>query len=306
LTEQVHVFAGDPLDRADHKRRDEAWIEAKLVDPATRFLTFNKLKVFADRGPPTKLVWLGSEILSLTNSAQPVFLGVLDEVAHFALDVTDCADEVTALGSASDGHFEDPRATATHASTEDTGILAHAKSLVDWHARHGFCAKCGSATTAHFGAKERHCDSCGASHYPRTDPVVIMLVHDGDRCLLGRSRRRVTKLYSALAGFVDQGESIEEAVRREIYEESGVKVGTVRYHSSQPWPFPASLMIGCMAEALSTDIVIDEHELADVRWFDRAHVKKVLEAKDEVDEDLQLPGPIAIAHHLIKAWVAET
>ena len=144
---------------------------------------------------------------------------------------------------------------------------------------------------------------CGARHYPRTDPVVIMVVADGERCLLGRSARRVTGLYSALAGFVDQGESIEEAVRREVREEAGIRVGAVRYHSSQPWPFPSSLMIGCHGQALSRDITIDPEEMTAVEWFHRDDVRNAM-AGDH--PDLNLPGPIAIAHHLIRAWLDGT
>ena len=142
---------------------------------------------------------------------------------------------------------------------------------------------------------------CGTEHYPRTDPVVITVVHDGDRCLLGQSRGRLVAMrrYSALAGFMDQGESIEEAVAREIMEESGIKVGAVRYHSSQPWPFPSSLMIGCHADAATTNIAFDQEEMADVQWFLREEVLLALEERSEI---LAIPGPTAIAHHLIRAW----
>ena len=147
----------------------------------------------------------------------------------------------------------------------------------------------------------RKCPDCGAQHFPRTDPVVIVVVSVGDRCILGQSRGRLSrmKMYSALAGFVEQGESIEEAVRREVREEAGVEVGDVRYHSSQPWPFPSSLMIGCHAGALTTDILQSEIEMADVRWFDRRDVLRALAGDNE---ELTIPGEIAIAHHLIKAW----
>ena len=157
-------------------------------------------------------------------------------------------------------------------------------------------------TQARGGGKERHCDACSTTHYPRVDPVVIMLVQDGDRCLLGRSARRRTPLYSALAGFVEPGESIEEAVEREVYEEAGIAVGDISYHSSQPWPFPSSLMIGCLASARSTTIAFDTHELSDVAWFDRETVRRALFQPGSVDT-LQLPRPIAIAHHLIKHWL---
>ena len=208
--------------------------------------------------------------------------------------------------SQADLDFEDGRQIAPQLSIPDSGILAHARALVDWHARHSFCANCGARTQPFSGGKERRCDACGAHHFPRTDPVAIMLVYDGDRCLLGRNRRRVTRLYSALAGFVDQGESIEEAVRREVMEEAGIEVGEVHYHSSQPWPFPASLMIGCIAQAHSTEIDIDEHELADVRWFHRTEVLAAFDHGGDTPDGFYLPNPIAIAHHLVKDWATGT
>ena len=189
-------------------------------------------------------------------------------------------------------------------ASAETGILAQARSQLDWHARHGFCSVCGRPTDSKRGGQVRECPSCRAQHFPRTDPVVITVVGDDatDRCLLGQSRGRLSRLrmYSALAGFVDQGESIEEAVAREVMEEAGVRVRNIRYHSSQPWPFPCSLMIGCLAEAATTTIHKDDEEMSDVRWFDRQEVLLALEEKSE--NGCAVPGPIAIAHHLIKAW----
>ena len=151
------------------------------------------------------------------------------------------------------------------------------------------------------GGQVRRCPGCKAEHFPRTDPVVITVVADGERCLLGQSRGRLSRLktYSALAGFMDQAESIEEAASREIMEEAGIEVTNVRYHSSQPWPFPSSLMIGCHADAATTEIRMDTEEMTDVRWFSRDEVLLALEGKSG---ELTIPGPIAIAHHLIKAW----
>jgi NAD+ diphosphatase len=306
LMEFTHTFSGDPLDRADHLRRDADWIATNLQATQSRFLAFDKLRVLAQRGPPTTLAWLGSSLLNASaDGASPLFLGLRDDIAHFAIDVTGHGEDVALLARGSGAAFEDPRATASYLSVPESGLLAHAKSLLDWHARHGFCAACGQPTQAHFGGKSRVCDGCGASHFPRTDPVAIMLVVSGECCLLGRSRARRTRLYSALAGFIDHGETLEEAVRREVFEESRIEVGAVHYHASQPWPFPASLMIACMAEAKSTDITVDEHELADVAWFEKAQIREVLAARGYQTEDLQLPGPVAIAHHLLRAWVSK-
>ncbi|MDO8635340.1 MAG: NAD(+) diphosphatase, partial [Dehalococcoidia bacterium] len=174
-------------------------------------------------------------------------------------------------------------------------------SHVNWHNRNGFCSICGQETFIKRGGQVRQCSKCKTEHYPHTDPVVITLVSDDNRCLLGQSRGRLsrTNMYSALAGFVDQGESIEEAAAREVMEEAGISINNIRYHSSQPWPFPHSLMIGCHADAVTTDIIIDEEEMVDVRWFERDEVLLALEGKSEI---LVMPGPIAIAYHLIKVW----
>ncbi len=306
--EPTHIFAGSPLDRADRERRDPAWIEEQLRRPDTRFLPFRGTDVLLMESSPVALGWVGPEALEhLGENAAPVLLGVRDGIAHFGVDVSGLEDPVAALGLGRRARFEDGRAAATRVSTAESGTLAHAKALVDWNARHRFCAQCGAATSALRGGGERACDACGAHHFPRTDPVVIMLVSHGDTCLLGssRARSRASAMYSALAGFVEQGESIEEAVRREVREEAGVAVGRIRYHSSQPWPFPSSLMIGCLAEADTADITIDEHEMRDVRWFPRAEVQEALRFSGHRRDDggLMIPGPIAIAHHLIRAWV---
>ncbi len=158
----------------------------------------------------------------------------------------------------------------------DLGAMAQARSLCNWHLRHGHCSVCGAPSVMKIGGYRRDCPACGAEHFPRTDPVVIMLAIDGDRALLGRQARFAPGMYSCLAGFVEPGETIEDAVRRETQEESGIRIGRVRYYSSQPWPFPSSLMIGCHAEALSTEIHRDEVELEDCRWFDRAEVLSMI------------------------------
>jgi NAD+ diphosphatase len=230
-----------------------------------------------------------------------VFLGLLDDVAHFALDVSALGDPLHELNLAEPWRFEEARSAATQLSTEESGVVAQSRAHVDWHRRHRFCSVCGEPTTQGRGGQVRKCPACKAEHFPRTDPVAIMLVVDGERCLMGQSRGRLARMgrYSALAGFMDQGESIEEAVRREVKEEAGIIVGEVRYHSSQPWPFPSSLMIGCHAKAITTDIHIDDEEMMDVCWFSRDDVLLALKGENP---HLKVPEPIAIAHHLIKAW----
>jgi NAD+ diphosphatase len=183
---------------------------------------------------------------------------------------------------------------------EELGLLAMAKSMLDWHRRHRFCANCGAPTEASQAGFRRDCPACAAQHFPRTDPVVIMLVTHGDRCLMGRQPRFPEKMYSCLAGFLEPGETIEDAVRRETFEEAGIRVGAVRYLASQPWPFPSNIMIGCIGEALTEAIDFDGEELEDARWFSREDVRRMLEG---THEDFAAPSPIAIANHLLREWV---
>ncbi len=297
-----HVFAGNPLDRSDAQRRDPQWLEAQALHPQSRFLPLWQLNVLIQSGSETRLGWLHpAEIQHLNIDVPPVFLGLLDGLAHFAVDVSQLGDPHHELKLSEGWRFEEARTAATLLSPPETGILAQSRSQIDWHRRHQFCSVCGQRTVQGRGGQVRQCQACKAEHFPRTDPVAIMVVFDGDRCLLGQSRGRLarTGTYSALAGFIDQGESIEEAVRREVKEEAGIHVGQVRYHSSQPWPFPSSLMIGCHAKALTTDIHQDNEEMTDVRWFSRTDVLAALRGEHP---HLRVPAPIAIAHHLIKAW----
>lgn len=187
---------------------------------------------------------------------------------------------------------------------EEAGLYATARSLTDWHQRHGFCAACGGATRPQKGGWARACDACGAEHFPRVDPVVIMLAEHKGRILIGRQPRFPAGQYSALAGFVEPGENLEDAVARELWEEAGVRVRDVRYVASQPWPFPSSLMIGCIATCDDPALTLDETELEHAFWAERADVVAALESPDSAP--FKLPSPIAIAHHLIAAWVAET
>jgi NAD+ diphosphatase len=297
-----HVFAGNPLDRCDVQRRDQQWLDAQAVNPQSRFLPLWQLNVLIHSESEARLGWLHpAEIKRLEIDVPPVFLGVLEGVAHFAIDVSQLGDPQHELNLDQEWRFEESRAAATQLSHAETGILAQSRAQLDWHRRHQFCSVCGQRTVQGRGGHVRQCSACKAEHFPRTDPVAIMVVSDGERCLLGQSRGRLarTSTYSALAGFIDQGESIEEAVYREVKEEAGIEVGTVRYHSSQPWPFPSSLMIGCHAKALTTEIHKDDGEMMDVRWFSR---DEVLSALNGEHPHLRVPAPVAIAHHLIKAW----
>ena len=299
----THIFAGNPLDRADRQRRDPAWIDAAYRNPDSQVLPFSQLNVLIDSSAGMQLGWVGAaQLARLEVDVPPVFLGLRNGVAHFALDISAIGDPVHELGLDDARSFQDARMAAMSLAIPDTGIVAQSRAQLDWHRRHRFCSACGAPTRSGKGGHVRTCGICKAEHFPRTDPVAIMLVTDGDRCLLGQSAGPMVRMgmYSALAGFIDQGESIEEAVRREVREEAGIEVGEVHYHSSQPWPFPSSLMIGCHGIARSSDIHMDTEEMADVSWFDRA---EIVAAFDDKHPKLKLPGPLAIAHHLIKAWI---
>lgn len=299
-----HPFAGNPLDRGERERRDEAWIAAAQHAAGSRFLPFKDLEVLLDEQPYPRLGWRdGERIRAAAPAAEAMFLGLLEGAAHFAVDLSGGPEAATRAAAAPGGHYTDCRTAGGVLAAPEAGIVAHARSHLDWHRRHRYCSGCGQPTAAQRGGQVRACPACRAQHFPRTDPVVIAVVGDPatDRCLLGQSRGRLSRLrmYSALAGFVDQGETIEEAVAREVMEEAGIRAVNVRYHSSQPWPFPCSLMIGCLAEAATTTIRMDDEEMAAVHWFERREVLLALAGDSEV---LSVPGPIAIAHHLIKAW----
>lgn len=299
-----HVYSGNPVDRGETVRRDDEWLADKAKDSTSRFLPLRDLNILVTDNGQDGLGWLGAADLErLSVESMPMFLGLLDDTAHFAIDISAQEKAVAELSEGNGFRFVDARSVTDILSPSDSGIVAQARANTNWHNTNGFCSICGGETLMTRGGQVRTCSKCQKENYPRTDPVIIVVVSDGDRCLLGQSRRgrlNRTNTYSALAGFVDQGESIEEAVAREVMEEAGIQVGQVRYHSSQPWPFPSSLMIGCHADAATTEINFDEEEMNDVRWFSRDEVGAALQGKNE---DLNVPQPIAIAHHLITAWI---
>jgi NAD+ diphosphatase len=292
------TFAGSPLDRSTVERRDPAWLEQHLADPGTRYLPLWKLDPLVKLGDPRCLAWARREIFE-GGPPEPLLLGLADGVAHFAVNVSALSDPIETLGVDEVARFEELRGIAADLTPAELSIVAHARSLTDWHNRYRHCASCGGETFPLLGGAHRRCPDCAAEHFPRTDPVAISVVARGDRCLLGRGHGWPDTMYSALAGFVEPGETFEEAARREIREESGVVVGAVRYVKSQPWPFPSSLMIGCIAEAETETITLDTTELADARWFSLAEIRAALAGEKA---PLFVPPPMAIAHHLIRAW----
>jgi len=299
-------FTGNPLNRASEKRTDQKWIESRRRDPASLILPLRRLEPLlvesggADATPRLGLLPPAAVDSLAPSDATCIFLGLDGDRAVFALDVSETADAAKTEQAAGSGYFREARAAAQMVSSREAAIIAQAKALIDWHQRHGFCPNCGTPTRLMDAGYRRLCGKCNAEHFPRVDPVVIMLAtHDG-ACLVGRSRHFPPGMFSALAGFMEPGETVEEAVRRELFEEASVRAREVTYYATQPWPFPSSLMIGCFARVESREAKADDSELAEVRWLERAAARALIEGK--VIDGVRVPPPIAIAHHLIKTW----
>lgn len=292
----LNGYAINPLDRRSEKRGDPSVLAEALADVRAGAFLYGDDGVVLDPTTATPAIFdlararrLGADL------HEGVLLGWMpDGEPRFAAHLPQMpADELVVV---------DVRTLAMEGRVSDDllGPIAQGRSLLTWHRRHGFCANCGRATVPSQAGYRRDCAHCEAQHFPRVDPVVIMLTVNGDRCLLGRQPRFKPGSYSCLAGFLEPGETIEDAVRRETFEEAGIRVGRVDYHSSQPWPFPSSLMIGCVGIAETTEIVMDAVELEDCRWFSRDEVRSMLAGTHP--DGLFCPPPLAIARRLIADW----
>ena len=290
-------FAGNEIDRQGEKRADDA-VSVALSDPGVRIMLMRGGRLYlrfangaADPGhSPDDAAAMDARL------RHAVLLGHEGEkpvvAAPSGIEPEDLPDHIKAI---------DYRSIMVQGLLEprEMGALAQGASLLAWHGSHRHCGRCGRKTEMRAGGYKRVCPNCGAEHFPRTDPVAIMLALDGDRCLLGRDRNFPPGIYSCLAGFIEPGETIEDAVRRETIEESGIRIGRVAYHASQPWPFPHSLMIGCYGEAISTELDVDGDELEDCRWFSRDEVRAAMAG---THDEIGVPPSGAIASHLIGAW----
>jgi NAD+ diphosphatase len=292
------------IERAAERRPDDKAMAGFAADPrAGAYVIGGELIVTRKSAPLNEPQFTMAEARTLAPATETIFLGLIEDLPRFGYGIDPKAAE--ALKSNDRYLVTDLRSIAVQGlvAPEHLPPIAEAKAVLHWHARHRFCPNCGAPTQVVHGGWRRDCAQCQAQHFPRTDPVVIMLAVTGERCLLGRSPRFVPNMWSCLAGFVEPGESIEDAVHRETREEAGIRCGRVVYFASQPWPFPASLMIGCHAEALTTDIVVDREELEDARWFSKDEVVAMLMRKHP--QDLTTPPPVAIAHHIVRAWVED-
>ena len=302
LSERVG-FCGNRLDRAAIHRDDAGWIAEQEAREDARLYLFLDGRIVMKIGDAGQLSVCHEAAVADqlgVPRTERVFLGLADDSPRFGASVG--VDEET-MRAAGPWKSIDFRSLVNQGlfDAAEVGAMAEARSLVLWHENHQFCARCGAPTALASAGWRRQCGSCGASHFPRTDPVVIMLVVDGDYALLGRQPAFLPGMYSALAGYVEPGETIEAAVRREIAEEAGIVAGRVDYYTSQPWPFPSTLMIGCFAEAVTREIDFDPVELEDCRWFSRAELVE-MSAGNHTD-GLMLPKPLAIAHWLTRAFI---
>jgi NAD+ diphosphatase len=298
-----NTFAGNPLDRGGDFRTDPAWLEKHAADPEATAIALWTGMPLVEATPEggRRLAYLRADLArdAVRGDAEKMlFLGLWKGAPVFAVEFEGTADP--AAGPLKDlGRFEELRGLALALPGPEAGIAATAKSLFDWRRRHRFCSVCGHESETSDGGWKRVCPACKAEHFPRTDPVTIMLPVFGERCLLGRAPSWPKGRMLALAGFVEPGESIEEACARELKEEAGLIAKRVRYHSSQPWPWPSNLMIGLIAEVESDQAQADQSELEEVRWFARDEVKAMLAGGFD---GVNCAPPLAIAHHLLKAW----
>lgn len=288
-SQRRNFLAGTPLDRVGERRGDAAWLAAARADG--RFLPVWKGRNLVEsRDRPRPVGLTPEELANAGLSDLPdILLGVAGDQAWFALAVPADADPSAA------GEFCDLRGIGHLLDPDEGALLAFARAMVLWDERHAFCGRCGQPTSVSDAGHARNCtgEACGARHFPRVDPAIIVLVADEERCLLGRQAAWPEGRYSTLAGFVEPGESLEDAVAREVYEESGVRTEDVVYQSSQPWPFPSSLMLGYRATPASYDIERRDSELDDARWFTRSEI---------VNGACLLPPPVSIAWRLIEDW----
>jgi NAD+ diphosphatase len=293
----ANIFSGPYLDRIAHLRKDAAYVESALACAATRIVAVHESRLLLRRGPEgwSPVFLAGTQATQLSLQLHDlVLLGRSGDHLYFAAEITDAA-AVQALLDDGPARFEDLRVAGGVLPAHDAGVLAYARAMLYWRGRHRYCGACGAATRSTAAGHVMKCtnEACGIDQFPRLDPAIIVLITDGDRALLGRQASWPAGRYSTIAGFVEPGESLEDAVAREVLEETGVAVTDCEYHSSQPWPFPSSLMIGFTARAAATAEPRADEELEDVRWFTRAEI---------ASGAVGVPPPLSVSFRLIEHW----
>lgn len=292
MSEDPNVFAGAFVDRSGERRKDPDWLAEALSDDETRFVPVWGDRCLVGGEPPGAVLLTHAEIAEFIRDDNIIFLGLFRNRPAFAV----CIDRSVEAPFGDRGEFKDLRFLGTVLPADEANLVAHARALAIWHDTTLYCPRCGSASQPEAGGNTRRCcnPECARELFPRTDPAIIVLVANGDRCVLGRHASWPEGRYSTIAGFVEPGESLEDAVRREVYEETNIRVGAVRYHSSQPWPFPSALMLGFVAEATSEEISLNDGELEDARWFTRDELKS---------GEVGLPFRISIARRLVDHFI---
>jgi len=287
-----NVFAGAFVDRSGHRREDPEWLASAAAAGDSLFLPIWHDRCLAESEPPRISLLPRRDVEAFVAGQQPIFLGVYRGVPAFAVRIP--GDEAPAYADKS--RFHDLRYLGTVLSADEANLAAHARALVTWHTTQKYCSFCGSATRMDAAGNTRRCkgEECGKTIFPRVDPAIIVLVKHEDRALLGRQAHWPEDRYSTIAGFVEPGESLEDAVRREVLEETNIAVGEVHYHSSQPWPFPSSLMLGFTATAMSDEIRLNDGELEDAQWFTRKECRSGFP---------KLPYRVSIARRLVDYWL---
>ena len=294
-TRTAIAFAGNPLDRAAIQRKDEAWVAARREDPAAELLVLWRGEVLHERGRgSSRLLPLTMAALPECGGGEPVLLGLRGEAPVWAVD----AGALPAAPFAELGAWGALRGLAPYLAPDELAMAGQANWLLGWHRRNRFCARHGDGTVMAEGGGKRVNPRTGAEHFPRTDPVAIVLPVHGDAVCLGRGPHFPPGLLSAFAGFMEPGETLEECGARELAEEAGLTAVSMTYRLSQPWPFPASLMVGFEAEVADRALTLDPAEIAEARWLDRDEARAVLAGGHEV----AAPPPLAIAHHLLRGW----
>lgn len=294
--QERNIFAGPYLDRAAHLREDPAWFAAALADEHSRAIPVWHSRSLVGDGDTPRAAYLELSHIppDKRNSADLILLGRFGDAHYFAYDIESVDPPILLPGT----RFEDLRAMASLLPLDEVGLLGYARAILSWRRRHRFCGSCGAPTVSVKSGHVLVCTNPGCRHeqFPRIDPAIIVLISDGERALLGRQASWPVGRYSTIAGFVEPGESLEDAVKREVFEETGIEVDTIDYHSSQPWPFPASLMLGFTAHAVTTEVRLQDQELEDARWFTRA---------DLAAGGALLPPRLSISFRLIEHWFDE-